>query len=449
MEKLYTNWLTKLLQEIQKEDDHQAEKIKSLLASAELLDLGNRFEPTFFNFSKLDYVKKLQQECEVNYPSIKVTIGILVKNQEDNIESTMASALNFCDNLIIVDTGSTDNTITKIKNYQSSKIKLYEILWTGNFSEMRNKIVELNENKWLFFVDSDEIISSQTSFMMLKNVLNLIDVLLPNRSVCLQIKQWAAQYSSFSFIERIIRKSDKTEYFGLVHEGVRSPTGELNLIHLELSLSNRGLLDEEVTKFDKKEIYKKLTLKMLEEDSENPRWIANMTNPDEKTPAEEILDYFNLLKKGLLIHPERSVTLSNLRESEYLHMIFGKYLLVRLMTKEVEKAISESAVALKKFPMSTFILFIHHYAKYLKAENEKKILFEDLLLDLSAIDTKEAEEISQQKQDMIKSLLVKYMFDFHDYNSAIRLLSEITDIAALQNVTLEKSILQKLLDIKV
>jgi glycosyltransferase involved in cell wall biosynthesis len=448
MEKLYTNWLTDLLETVKEEESLRSFDLQPIAEAARMIDIRNRFEPTFLDYSKLDFVKKLIQDYEENSSSVTITIGILVKNQEDKIESTMASALNFCNHLIVVDTGSTDNTVSKINAYQSSKIKFYEIPWTGNFSEMRNKIIDLNTDKWLFFVDSDEIIDPRASFDTLKNVLNLVDIIFPQNSVCLQIKQWAAQYSSFSFIERIIRKSDETEYFGVVHEGVRAIKSDINLIHFEFSLSNKGSLDSEIKKFDKKEGYKRLTLEILEKEPNNPRWIANMTNPDENTPKDELEEYIGLLKRGLLTQPSRSVTLSNLRDSEYLHMIFGKYLLAHMMKGELDLTISESAVALKKFPMSTFILFIHHYAKYLKQDKEKKMMFEDLLVDLSAINAKEAEEVSQQKQDMIKSLLVKYMFDFQDYNAALRLLSEISDVAAMKNIMAEGYVLRNLVKLK-
>ncbi|GAB2025124.1 glycosyltransferase family 2 protein [Lactovum odontotermitis] len=442
----YENWLTKLLSSVNEssflnDDVTEFERMKN---GAKLLDLGEkRFRPSFFEVAKKDYLSNLSTQFKENYSSTLISIGIMVKNQEDKIENTLASALNFCDNLIVVDTGSTDDTVEKIKAYQSSKLGFYEIPWTGNFSEMRNHIIDLNKNKWLFFVDSDEVINPGESFEELRCALTLIDILIPDFPVCLQIKQWATQYRSFSFIERIIRRKDRTRYYGTVHEGVEAD-GEVEFIHLEFSLTNKGLLDEEMSKFDKKEIYKTLTLELLEKEPNNPRWIANLTNPDVTAPVEELNQYFDLLKRGILVDVNKKFTLSNLREGEFLHMILGKYLLIRIARNELDLAIAESHVALKKFPMSTFILFIHHYAKYLKNEKEKKLLFEDLLADLSAIDNKEAEEVSQQKQDLIESLVVKYMFDFHNYKSASLLLNDISDKAAKENLLIESSVLRKI-----
>lgn len=60
------------------------------------------------------------------------------------------------------------------------------------------------------------------------------------------------------------------------------------------------------------------------------------------------------------------------------------------------------------------------------------------------MDIDESEEVSQQKQDLIESLVVKYMFDFHNYSSVEGLIAEISDAAALENIRFEKNIIDSL-----
>jgi glycosyltransferase involved in cell wall biosynthesis len=416
-----------------------------LLNAAKSLKLGEGdFKPNFFNFSVKEYLEKILDSFFENRAKTTISIGIMVKNQEEKISDTIKGALVFCDHLIVVDTGSTDGTVDRIRAVESDKIEFHEITWTGDFSEMRNNIIELNKNRWLFFIDSDERIYEKESFQALRNTLTLIDILSKNTPVSLQIKQWAAQYASFSYIDRIIRKGDETRFHGIVHEGICSEKKGLNYIHFDFQVYNSGLEPSEVEKFNKRETYKKLTLQLLEKEPDNPRWIANMTNPDERTSPAELEDYLQLLKRGLLIDTKKKVSLSNLRDSEYLHMIFGKYLLAKLLKNELNSTITEAHTALKRFPQSTFILFIYHYAKYLKNQGEKELLFDELLSDLSAVDAKEAEEVSQQRQDLIKSLVIKYMFDFHNYQAASLLLEDISDEAAKKNLLLENEVLKRI-----
>lgn len=82
--------------------------------------------------------------------------------------------------------------------------------------------------------------------------------------------------------------------------------------------------------------------------------------------------------------------------------------------------------------------------KYQKNFQEKALLYEELLIDIDSLNIDEAEEVSQQKQDLIESLVVKYMFDFHDYSSVKELISEISDTAALENIKFEKNVINSL-----
>ncbi len=443
----YSNWLTELIENEEVRQEFNKEALYPIFLAAQSLKLDDKtLKPSFFNIGYKQYLMALVKNFNNNRKYTKVTIGIMTKNQEDKIKDTIEKSLDFCDCLIVVDTGSNDSTVDKIKELKSEKIKLYEIPWFDDFAGMRNKIKELNNNKWLFFIDSDELIDNKENFQLLKNSLNLIDILSDGYPVSLQIKQWASKYSSFSFIDRIIRKNDHTEFYGKVHEGVYAIKGSLIPVHFDFQIRNTGLEDGEMRKFDKKNKYKKLTLELLSEDPDNPRWISNMTNPDNKTTFKELKEYANFLKRGFLINPEKGITLSNLRESEYLHSILVKYLLTRLTIQENDKVITESHVALKKFPQSTFILFIYHMGKYQKNFQEKALLYEELLIDIDSLNIDEAEEVSQQKQDLIESLVVKYMFDFHDYSSVKELISEISDTAALENIKFEKNVINSLLN---
>ena len=47
----------------------------------------------------------------------KVSLAIMVKNEEKNIVKTLSSCTNYIDNLYIYDTGSTDNTIRVITDF--------------------------------------------------------------------------------------------------------------------------------------------------------------------------------------------------------------------------------------------------------------------------------------------------------------------------------------------
>ena len=87
----------------------------------------------------------------------KLSIVLITHNEESRIKKTLEAA-KWCDELIIVDSGSTDNTLEICKQF--SNCKIYHHPFSG-YGEQKKKAVDLSSNKWVLSIDSDEIISSE------------------------------------------------------------------------------------------------------------------------------------------------------------------------------------------------------------------------------------------------------------------------------------------------
>lgn len=85
------------------------------------------------------------------------TLSALVcaKNEEDFTEICLAHLEPFVDEIIFVDSGSTDKTIEIAKRF--SKVKLYEFPATNDMSAIRNFSLEKATGEWLLQADIDEI----------------------------------------------------------------------------------------------------------------------------------------------------------------------------------------------------------------------------------------------------------------------------------------------------
>ena len=66
---------------------------------------------------------------------ISISMCMIVKNEQDILARCLDSYAGTYDELIIVDTGSTDNTKEIAAHYTD---KIYDFEWTGDFSEARN-----------------------------------------------------------------------------------------------------------------------------------------------------------------------------------------------------------------------------------------------------------------------------------------------------------------------
>ena len=81
---------------------------------------------------------------------------ILTKNEEENIKDCLNS-LKFCDEAIVIDDYSKDNTTNYARQCQA---KVYNRNLDGNFSSQRNFGLEKAKGDWVLFVDADERISA-------------------------------------------------------------------------------------------------------------------------------------------------------------------------------------------------------------------------------------------------------------------------------------------------
>jgi glycosyltransferase involved in cell wall biosynthesis len=99
--------------------------------------------------------------------SIKLSVVIITKNEEKIIADAVKSAL-FADEVLILDSDSTDETCSIAKSLGAKVI--YQD-WLG-FGPQKNKAVELAKNDWVFVLDSDERITSKLKTEILNTLYN-------------------------------------------------------------------------------------------------------------------------------------------------------------------------------------------------------------------------------------------------------------------------------------
>src|SRR3989338_8295195 len=87
-----------------------------------------------------------------------ISLCMIVKNEADFLEQCLNSVKEIADEIIIVDTGSTDRTKEIAKKFNA---KVIEHKWNNNFSEARNISLEHATKEWILVLDADEAISRE------------------------------------------------------------------------------------------------------------------------------------------------------------------------------------------------------------------------------------------------------------------------------------------------
>ena len=108
---------------------------------------------------------------------IKPIFSIIIPtyNSSKTVNKTIRSVLNQSFKryeIIIIDDGSTDNTVSKIKNFNDSRIKLIKIQRTGGPAKPRNIGIELAKSNWICFLDSDDFWNKNKLSISYKNIKN-------------------------------------------------------------------------------------------------------------------------------------------------------------------------------------------------------------------------------------------------------------------------------------
>ena len=101
---------------------------------------------------------------------ITVSLCMIVKNEEKILARCLDSIADLMDEIIIVDTGSTDATRKIASNYTD---KIYDFTWIGDFAAARNYAFSKANMQYIYSADADEVLDEENrkAFRQLKETL--------------------------------------------------------------------------------------------------------------------------------------------------------------------------------------------------------------------------------------------------------------------------------------
>ncbi len=83
----------------------------------------------------------------------RLTLSMIVRNEEKYLKECLESVKGIADEIVIIDTGSTDNTIKIAESYGAS---IFNFEWINDFSAARNFALSKSNGTWILYLDADE-----------------------------------------------------------------------------------------------------------------------------------------------------------------------------------------------------------------------------------------------------------------------------------------------------
>jgi len=190
-----------------------------------------------------------------------ISAAMIVRNEERHVRSCLESLRNIVDEVVVVDTGSTDSTIEIAREFGAS---VSEFPWTDDFSAPRNESFRRARGDWILTIDADERLRPYSGILLRKQLSD------PATGACYVLVQRRKRMTPNRQM-KLYRNHPGLRHCGLIHEGitpeqVRSVTG-LRLGVVPLIVEHRGY-DGDLTTKHRRNL--PLLVRQLERDPDAP-----------------------------------------------------------------------------------------------------------------------------------------------------------------------------------
>lgn len=236
--------------------EHGAAK-KSLVEAMKRLRDGDNEPPAEFG--------SVMSLLEIKDPSL--TLCMIAKNEEMFIADCLASVSGLVDEIILVDTGSTDRTVEIAESFGA---KVFHSPWQGDFAAARNASLAQATKDWILVLDADEFLPAEAHEDVRRAIRNADNVgyyvLMEN------LLGDEGRQRETSMLFRLFQNRRNIEFQGLIHEEASfsaEATG-LPLAVSEIKVTHRGYMTQVVEARDKGRRNLDILLKQLQDEPANP-----------------------------------------------------------------------------------------------------------------------------------------------------------------------------------
>ena len=218
---------------------------------------------------------KMENENDIGqfipYAPSRISASLIVKDESKYIRLCLESIKDFVDEIVIVDTGSTDNTKEICKQYTD---KIYDYKWNDSFADARNFALSKCTEDWIFRIDGDEEVPVDLKVNAYNAMINgeADAFLVPIKNV------QPDGTAPLSTTLRVFKNDKNIKYDGRVHEEIDTCIKKLGFKALKINnyLYHYGYLKGIQNK--KTDLYFKLLMLDYNDNPKNFKTLMNLAN---------------------------------------------------------------------------------------------------------------------------------------------------------------------------
>lgn len=298
---------------------------------------------------------------------IKVSLCMIVKNEENVLDRCLSSVAHLVDEIIIVDTGSTDKTKEIASKYTS---KLFDFVWINDFSAARNYAAKQATGDWILVLDADEFIDEE-------NYQEFINGLKEDNG---QFDTYGVKIINFTglygekliqnYHDRVYKNNGEIAYYRAIHEQLKGVDGQsLTGSIAKLSVFHSGYMNHTVAEKGKNERNKDLLDKEMQE-------------------SNNAFDYFNLgneyYSQGKYEEALKAYTNAyNFKSSYQLSWVAStviQIISVLIQLKRYNDAVNVIDDSIELYPGSFEMVFLKGEISYVRGQyDDAKYYFEEII----------------------------------------------------------------------
>jgi len=193
---------------------------------------------------------------------LTISLCMIVKNSESSIKKSINSVKNVVDEIIVVDTGSSDNTKEVALKLGAEVINC---IWSNNFSGPRNISIKNAKCDWILVLDADEYLSLSSCSVVKTAIENpLFDSYWMNWKQPNENENWFR-----SFKNTLFRNNSGICFDGLVHEEIYKSVKRERTKFIDATIVHEPT---KVNLQEKEIYYLELIKQQLKQEPESSRW---------------------------------------------------------------------------------------------------------------------------------------------------------------------------------